>query len=284
VTQVLNYSSICILRLSAIGDVCHGVSAVQAIQKAHPNAKITWVIGKIEAMLLADLPGVELVVFDKKQGSKAFKNLKQRFKGQQFDVLLNMQVALRAGLVAHCIPAKIKIGFDWARSKELHSLFINKRIEPEQQAHVLEGFKGFAKAIGVDDYQPHWEMPFAEQDEVIADTLLFDEQFEDMVSFADTLEAYFLFLLFFVPVFDLESSLRFESNTLSKFLSLVGVDGVEVSDKDSLLLYSSVLSFFPLSKFAFSNNRERFKLFNTSAEVVLENFLPNSIVVDLLFV
>jgi heptosyltransferase I len=179
VTQVLNYSSICILRLSAIGDVCHGVSAVQAIQKAHPNAKITWVIGKIEAMLLADLPGVELIIFDKKQGNLAFKNLKKHFKGQKFDVLLNMQVALRAGLVAHCIPAKIKIGFDWARSKELHSLFINKRIEPEQQAHVLEGFKGFAKAIGVDDYQPHWEMPFAEQDEVIADTLLFDEQFED---------------------------------------------------------------------------------------------------------
>ena len=68
VTQVPNYSSICILRLSAIGDECHAVSAVQAFQNAHPNAKITWVMGKIEAMLLADLPGVELVVFDKKQG------------------------------------------------------------------------------------------------------------------------------------------------------------------------------------------------------------------------
>lgn len=64
-TSAPTYTSICILRLSAIGDVCHAVSAVQAIQKAHPNAKITWVIGKVEAKLLADLPGVELVVFDK---------------------------------------------------------------------------------------------------------------------------------------------------------------------------------------------------------------------------
>lgn len=171
-TSVPNYSSICILRLSAIGDVCHAVSAVQAIQKAHPNAKITWVIGKVEAMLLANLPGVELVVFDKKQGRVALKSLKQTFKGQNFDVLLNMQVALRAGFVARCIPAKVKIGFDWARSKELHSLFINKRIAAQPHAHVLEGFKGFAKAIGVNDYQPSWEMPYTQQDQNTADELL----------------------------------------------------------------------------------------------------------------
>ena len=171
-TQVPNYSSICILRLSAIGDVCHAVSAVQAIQKAHPNAKITWVMGKVEAMLLADLPGVELVIFDKKEGKAALKKLKNTFKGKQFDVLLNMQVALRAGFVARCIPAKVKLGFDWARSKELHSLFINKRIAPQKEAHVLEGFKGFAKAISVNDYEPSWQMPYTREDEFKADELL----------------------------------------------------------------------------------------------------------------
>ena len=174
-TQVPNYSSICILRLSAIGDVCHAVSAVQAIQKAHPNAKITWIMGKIEAMLLADLPGVELVIFDKKEGKAALKKLKNTFNGKQFDVLLNMQVALRAGFVARCIPAKVKIGFDWARSKELHSLFINKRIAPQKEAHVLEGFKGFAGAIGVDDYTPTWQMPYSAQDQNKADELLGQE-------------------------------------------------------------------------------------------------------------
>ena len=174
-TQVPNYSSICILRLSAIGDVCHAVSAVQAIQKAHPNAKITWVMGKVEAMLLADLSGVELVIFDKKEGKAALKKLKNTFNGKQFDVLLNMQVALRAGFVARCIPAKVKIGFDWARSKELHSLFINKRIAPQKEAHVLEGFKGFAGAIGVDDYTPTWQMPYSAQDENKADELLGQE-------------------------------------------------------------------------------------------------------------
>lgn len=165
------FNHICILRLSAIGDVCHAVSAVQAIQAHYPKAKITWVVGKVEAMLLADLPGVELVIFDKKQGKLAYQQLKQTFAGRQFDVLLHMQVALRANLAARVIPAKLKVGFDWARAKEGHYLFTNRRIEAEKEAHVLEGFRGFAKAIGVPNYEPSWQMPVTDSDIEFADKL-----------------------------------------------------------------------------------------------------------------
>lgn len=156
--------SICILRLSAIGDVCHAVSAVQAIQAHYPNAKITWVLGKIEAMLLADLPGVEFVIFDKKQGKAAYQTLKNTFKGRQFDVLLHMQVALRANIAAMYIPAKVKLGFDWKRAKEGHYLFTNRHIEFQPEQHVLEGFRQFACAIGVPHYEPSWKMPLSDSD------------------------------------------------------------------------------------------------------------------------
>lgn len=161
-------SNICILRLSAIGDVCHAIAAVQSIQNHYPKANITWVIGKVEADLVSGLPGVNLVVFDKKQGKTAYKNLKERFKNVQFDVLLHMQVALRANLAAYCIPAKVKIGFDWQRAKEGHSLFINRRICAQKCAHVLEGFMGFAQAIGVPIYKPTWKMPVSEADKAFA--------------------------------------------------------------------------------------------------------------------
>lgn len=148
------------------------MAAVQAIQRANPDAKITWVVGKVEAMLLDGLDGVELVVFDKKQGKMAFKQLKQTFKHRQFDVLLTMQVAFRAGLVSRCIRAKVKIGFDKQRSKELHSMFINQRIAPKNSPHVLEGFMQFAEQVGVTDTTPHWKMPYSEQDEQAAAALL----------------------------------------------------------------------------------------------------------------
>lgn len=155
--------SICVLRLSAIGDVCHAVSVVQAIQRYYPAAHITWVIGQLEARLLEGLPGVEFVVFDKRQGWKAYRRLWQTLAGRQFDVLLHMQVALRANLASLCIPAKRKIGFDWHSAKELHALFMRHRIEPLKQPHVLENFQQFARAIGVQIKRPQWHMPLTSE-------------------------------------------------------------------------------------------------------------------------
>lgn len=164
--------SICILRLSAIGDVCHAVAVVQAIQHYYPTAKLTWVIGKVEAMLLKDLPGVELVVFDKKLGLGAYADLKRQLAGQQFDVLLHMQVALRANLASLFIKARRKIGFDWHRAKELHALFMRERIapqaDPQHLPHVLDGFAGFARHLGVPflslpGEQPQWQMPLTDE-------------------------------------------------------------------------------------------------------------------------
>jgi heptosyltransferase I len=60
---------------------------------------------------------VNFVVFDKAQGKLAYQKIKREFQNTTFDVLLHMQVALRANLVARCIPAKVKIGFDWQRAK-----------------------------------------------------------------------------------------------------------------------------------------------------------------------
>ncbi len=158
--QITSIKSLCLLRLSAIGDVCHAVAMVQQIQKQYPDIQITWVIGKVEHMLLKDLPGVEFIVFNKAAGLQGYKELRNHMKGRKFDVLLHMQVALRASIASLCIPANIKVGFDKQRAKEGQWLFTNRQIEPQQGPHVLEGFMGFAKAIGVHTAPPTWLMPF----------------------------------------------------------------------------------------------------------------------------
>lgn len=169
--------SICILRLSAIGDVCHAVATVQAIQRYYPHSQITWILGKVEAMLLQDMPGIEFIVFDKNCGLQAYRNLQQNLQGRQFDVLLHMQVALRANLASLVIKAKRKIGFDKARAKELHSVFMRERIAPQASSHVLEGFAAFARQIGVPfltkpSDKPKWEMPLSATDVAWAEATL----------------------------------------------------------------------------------------------------------------
>src|SRR5262245_29611267 len=128
--------SICILRLSAIGDVCHMVSVVQRIQKAWPKTEITWVIGKLEASLLKDLPNVEFILFDKKAGLPSYYNLFKQMRNRYFDVLLHAQVAFRANLASALIPARVRLGFDRKRAKDLQWLFTNHKIPYTPKQHV----------------------------------------------------------------------------------------------------------------------------------------------------
>ncbi|WP_028864323.1 glycosyltransferase family 9 protein [Psychromonas aquimarina] len=150
--------SICILRLSAIGDVCHAVACVQAIQRQWPETKITWVTGKLEAQLLQNLANIEVISFDKKLGWKAYFQLRKQLKNHRFDALLHMQAALRSSLVSLMIKAKIKLGFDKARAKDSQWLFTNKKIDTAKSSHVLDGFMAFAEKLGVQDLTVKWEL------------------------------------------------------------------------------------------------------------------------------
>ncbi|WP_390884591.1 glycosyltransferase family 9 protein [Aeromonas dhakensis] len=174
-TQKIN--RICILRLSAIGDTCNAVVTVQALQKHFPDASITWVIGLTEHQLLDGLEGVEFVKFNKKLGLKAFRNLVKDLKGQEFDVLLHMQLSFRANMVSFFINAKRKIGFNWYNSKEFHSLFVNEQIEKQDKLHVLAAFAGFARHLGVPflidpSERPVWKIPLTKEHKLWAQKML----------------------------------------------------------------------------------------------------------------
>lgn len=154
--------SICVLRLSAIGDCCHAIAMVQAIQRQWPTTQITWVCGKVEAQLLCLLPNIEVIVFDKKAGWKGYISLWKRLKHRRFDALLHMQAALRASIASLGIKAKYRLGFDFSRAKDGQWLFTQIKV-PAQGRHVLDGFMGFAKQLGVQDLTPHWHFPITEQ-------------------------------------------------------------------------------------------------------------------------
>ena len=151
--------SLCIIRLSAIGDVCHTLAVVQAIQRKYPDAEITWIIGKTEAMLMQDLPNIRLIPFDKKSGWKGIFTIWKQLAHKRFDFLLNMQTAFRASILSLGIKADKKIRFNKDRAREMQWLFTNQKVEQTTSPHVLDGQMMFAKVIGVTDLTPKWQLP-----------------------------------------------------------------------------------------------------------------------------
>ncbi|TNJ35090.1 glycosyltransferase family 9 protein [Arenimonas terrae] len=154
--------SLCLLRLSALGDATHAVALVRALQHAWPQLPITWVIGRGEAKLLEGLEGVEFIVYDKKAGLAGWRALRMQLAGRRFDVLLNLQLALRASLVSTAIEAERRIGYDRARSKEGHSLFINERV-PAGGHHVLDAFLQFLLPLGLTPGPVEWRLPVPDE-------------------------------------------------------------------------------------------------------------------------
>ena len=168
--------NVCILRLSAIGDTCHVVPVIRTLQHVWPTTQLTWIIGKTEARLMKLVEGVELITVDKRSGLSGLRNLREQLRGRQFDVLLHMQLALRASVMAGTVNAPIKLGFDRARARELQWLFTNERVAPRTREHVLDSFFGFLVALGINERVLRWDISLPPEARSYAESLIPDLQ------------------------------------------------------------------------------------------------------------
>lgn len=165
---------ICLLRLSAIGDVAHTISVIRTLQAAVPQVPLTWVVGRTEAAVAALVPGIEVVPVDKRRPLAELRRLRRQWQGRRFDALLHMQVAFRASLLTLAVRAPLRVGFDRVRGNELQGWFVNRRIEPAPPPgeHVLDGLRRFPAALGLPVGPPRWELTLPSADQAWAERLL----------------------------------------------------------------------------------------------------------------
>lgn len=151
--------SLCLLRLSALGDVTHVVPLVRTLQRAWPRQELHWIIDGGGHKLLEGLPGVHFHTYDKRSGLAGMRALRARLPASGFDALLQMQVALRANVLSAFVPARRRIGYDRSRSKDLHGLFINERIPDRPGIHVLDAIGSFCEPLGLKQDKVTWDLP-----------------------------------------------------------------------------------------------------------------------------
>ena len=161
---------ICIVRLSALGDVCLAVPLVRTLQRNFPDARITWVIGRAAYQLLEGLDGVEFVVVDKRNPLSSRRQL----RGRSFDALLAVQASWPAHLLLTAIRSPVRLGFDPKRAKDFHGWFINQPI-PAAEEHLLDGFLSFASVLGARERVVEWRLPISEADHAFARAQLADD-------------------------------------------------------------------------------------------------------------
>lgn len=150
---------ICIVLLSGIGDVVHGLPVVNAIRRARPDARITWVVEPPSAPLLAPHPSIDrVVVFRKREGVRGVARLRHELGTESYDLTLNLNVYTKSVFPTVLSGAPVRLGFDRARAAEGVWLFSTHRLPPGPRRHTQDLFLEFLDVLGVEREPLEWRL------------------------------------------------------------------------------------------------------------------------------
>lgn len=157
---------VCIVMLSAIGDAVHVLPVANALKRAWPDCRITWVIQPVPYEMVKSHPAIDdFIVFERRRGLRglaAFREVRRAMRGRRFDLLLGLQVYLKAGVITAMAPARVKLGFDRVRARDAQWLFTTHRVPARGQRHVQDQYLEFLDALDVSSEPVTWGLDFSE--------------------------------------------------------------------------------------------------------------------------
>jgi heptosyltransferase I len=166
--------------LSAIGDAVHVLPVANALKRAWPDTRLTWVIQPVPHLLVRDHPAIDdFIIFRRRRGVRGwmgFADFAQTVRERRFDLILGLQVYFKAGLLTALTPGTVKLGFDRTRARDAQWLFTNRRIPPHEPQHVQDQYFEFLRHLGVDPEPVTWDIRFT------------DAEREDQAAFFSTLD------------------------------------------------------------------------------------------------
>lgn len=162
----LSLARVGIVMMSAVGDAVHVLPVVNAIKRASPQSRITWVLQPGPATLVRGHPHVdEIVLFERANGWRAFRDVRRELAQRPFDLVLNLQVYFKAGIVTSFTRAPVKLGFDRARARDMNWLFTTHRVPPRPMQHVQDQYFEFLEALGIPHEPVEWKLgPWGEEE------------------------------------------------------------------------------------------------------------------------
>lgn len=150
---------VCIVMMSAVGDAVHVLPVINALKRHSPDVHITWILQPGPATLVRGHRSVDdIIIFDRAKGLSAFAEIRRALASRAFDLVINLQVYFKAGIVTKFTRATVKLGFDRARARDFNWLFTTDRIPPHTQQHVQDQYFEFLTALNVPFAPVVWDL------------------------------------------------------------------------------------------------------------------------------
>ena len=150
---------VCIVLLTGLGDVVHGLPIANALKRSGFASHITWVAEPVPSLVVRPHRAVDdVIVFHKKHGVRGVRALNDELSRAEFDVTLNLNVYFKSVWPTWFSRAPRRIGFDKERSHEGIWYFVNERLPTRPRAHTQDMFLEFLDYLKVEPEPLEWRL------------------------------------------------------------------------------------------------------------------------------
>jgi heptosyltransferase I len=158
--------NICLVLLTGLGDVIHGLPIVNALKDDDPARRITWVVEPMPSAALRHHPSIDrIVVYHKKRGLKGLRQLRRDLAGGDFDLTINLNVYIKSAWPTLLSAAPHRLGFGRDRAMEGTWMSANHHLPPGPRAHTQDLFFEFLRHLGLPKPDPlEWRITFTEEE------------------------------------------------------------------------------------------------------------------------
>lgn len=165
---------ILIVRLSAMGDVIHGVPVLCALREALPNAFLGWVVEGRMGDLLEGHPALDALVRVPRRwlaSPREVWRLRRRLHDLHFDTAIDLQCLTKSAVAAWLSGAPRRIGKSGPDGRELSPWLHNELTEPGGQ-HVIEHYLSMLKPLGIETTKVRFDFPERRDDARMSEDFL----------------------------------------------------------------------------------------------------------------
>lgn len=159
---------LCVVLLTGIGDVVHGLPVVNALKDRFPELRVTWVAEPAPADVLREHPSVDgIVVFRKVAGLSGLAALRRDLQAAgPFDVTINAQRYFKSVWPTLFSRAPVRFGLPRDKTRDGVSFFNSQHIANGPWRHTQDIFFEFLDFFDVPrPSEPEWRLAFSEKEE-----------------------------------------------------------------------------------------------------------------------
>ena len=152
---------ILIVRLTALGDVIHGLPVLCALRESYPRAFIGWAVEGSAGDLLEGHKALDELIRLPRHWLKSPREvirLRRRLRRLNFDTTLDLQCLTKSGFAARLSGAQKRIGKAGRDGRELSKWFNNVLVEPGGE-HVIDHYLGMLRPFGIESPEVKFDLP-----------------------------------------------------------------------------------------------------------------------------